>query len=67
MVDSAAVWSHDASFGVPTRMLEFILKPWHLMVLFLASQINRNSNAPSSICTWKTKFYERRRARHAFC
>jgi hypothetical protein len=22
-------------------MLEFILKPWHLIVLFLASQINR--------------------------
>jgi len=22
-------------------MLEFILKPWHLVVLFLASQINR--------------------------
>ncbi len=22
-------------------MLDFILKPWHLMVLFMASQLNR--------------------------
>jgi hypothetical protein len=41
LVDSAAVWGHDTSFGVSNRILEFILKPWHLIVLFLAPQINR--------------------------
>lgn len=27
--------------GLPVLMLDFILKPWHLMVLFMASQLNR--------------------------
>ena len=27
--------------GLPVLMLEFILRPWHLIVLFLASQLNR--------------------------
>jgi len=27
--------------GLPVLMLEFVLKPWHLLVLFVASQLNR--------------------------
>ena len=27
--------------GVLDRMLEFILRPWYLIVLFVASQLNR--------------------------
>ncbi len=31
-------------------MQEFILKPWHLVVLFLASQFNREQHLASFIC-----------------
>jgi len=27
--------------GLPVLKLEFILKPWHLLALFVASQLNR--------------------------
>ena len=35
-------------------MLEFILRPWHLIVLFLASQLNREQQRVPhlSICVY---------------
>jgi len=43
-VDWASFGWNDTSFlskGVSVPMLEFLLKPWHLIVLYLAAHLNR--------------------------
>ena len=61
------MWGHDTSFGVSNRMLEFILKSWHLMVLFLAFQMNREQQRAIEYLHVENKCFERCWARDAFC
>jgi len=48
-------------------MQEFILKPWHLVVLFLASQFNREQHLAIEYLRTETKSIERCWARDAPC